>query len=434
MRFFMKHNLAPILGAQFFSSLADNALLIAAIALLTSLQAPDWMTPLLRLFFTFSYIALAAWVGILADMWPKGHVMFFSNALKIAGCLMLLLGCHPLLSYAVVGAGAAAYSPAKYGILAEILPPEKLVVANGWMEGLTVVSIILGVVFGGLLVDPSVGALIQAFFSGSLFGDLTIAEAAIIVVTLVYVLAALFNLTIADTGARYPNARFSPIQNVLTFARTCKVIFQDPIAITSLSVTTLFWGTGAVLQFLVLRWAEEKLHMPLSQGAMLQAIVSVGIAFGAVLAARYVPMKKAFHVLWTGIAMGLMVAALCAFRQEFFPGSLSIFGLDLQNSVIFSCLIMIAIGTLAGLFLVPMNAVFQNRGHTLLSSGQAVAVQNLAENTVILSMLGVYSLLVRFHLSVNGSMLLFGLFFAFGIWLIIRHHARHQRKELSTLN
>lgn len=415
------HRLAPVLGAQFFSSLADNALLIAAIALLTSLNAPDWMTPLLRLAFVLSYILLAAWVGVLSDMWPKGRVMFVTNLIKIGGCLLLLFGSHPLLAYGVVGAGAAAYSPAKYGILSEILPPEKLVAANGWMEGLTVISIILGIVLGGVLVNPVVGEALVDFAHVPVVGQTTLADAAIAVVTLVYVVAALINLKIRDTGAKYPNVRFNALGNVITFAKTCKTIFTDTFCVSSLLVTTLFWGTGAVLQFLVLRWADERLGLPLSQASMLQAVVSVGIAFGAVLAARFVPIHRAFHVLWTGVAMGLAVAAMSFYSESFVPGAMTIGAESVRVSVLVACLMMIVVGTLAGLFLVPMNAVFQRRGQLLLSSGQAVAVQNLSENTMILTMLGIYALLVKLELSVLATMCAFGLFLAVAMAAILYH-------------
>lgn len=417
----MMHRLAPVLGAQFFSSLADNALLIAAIALLTSLVAPDWMTPLLRLAFVLSYILLAAWVGVLSDMWPKGRVMFVTNLIKIGGCLLLLFGSHPLLAYGVVGAGAAAYSPAKYGILSEILPPEKLVAANGWMEGLTVISIILGIVLGGVLVDPVVGEALVDFAHVPVVGQTTLADAAIAVVTLVYVVAALINLKIRDTGAKYPNVRFNALGNVITFAKTCKTIFTDTFCVSSLLVTTLFWGTGAVLQLLVLRWADERLGLPLSQASMLQAVVSVGIAFGAVLAARFVPIHRAFHVLWTGVAMGLAVAAMSFYSESFVPGAVTIGAESVRVSVLVACLMMIVVGTLAGLFLVPMNAVFQRRGQLLLSSGQAVAVQNLSENTMILTMLGIYALLVKLELSVLATMCAFGLFLAVAMAAILYH-------------
>ena len=415
------HRLAPVLGAQFFSSLADNALLIAAIALLTSLNAPDWMTPLLRLVFVLSYILLASWVGVLADMWPKGRVMFVTNLIKIGGCLLLLFGSHPLLAYGVVGAGAAAYSPAKYGILAEMLPPQKLVAANGWMEGLTVISIILGIVLGGILVDPAVGKTLLGFMHMTVTGQTTLADAAIVVVTLVYGVAALINLKICNTGAKYPNARFNALGNVITFAKTCKTIFTDTFCVSSLLVTTLFWGTGAVLQFLVLRWADERLGLPLSQASMLQAVVSVGIAFGAVLAARLVPIHRAFHVLWTGVAMGLSVAAMSFYSSSLVPGSVTILHETVRTSVLVACLMMIVVGTLAGLFLVPMNAVFQRRGQLLLSSGQAVAVQNLSENTMILTMLGIYALLVKVQLSVQTTMLAFGFFLTAAMTAILYH-------------
>lgn len=415
------HRLVPVLGAQFFSSLADNALLIAAIAHLTSLNAPDWMTPLLRLVFVLSYILLASWVGVLADMWPKGRVMFVTNLIKIGGCLLLLFGSHPLLAYGVVGAGAAAYSPAKYGILAEMLPPQKLVAANGWMEGLTVISIILGIVLGGILVDPAVGKTLIGFMHMTVTGQTTLADAAIVVVTLVYGVAALINLKICNTGAKYPNARFNALGNVITFAKTCKTIFTDTFCVSSLLVTTLFWGTGAVLQFLVLRWADERLGLPLSQASMLQAVVSVGIAFGAVLAARLVPIHRAFHVLWTGVAMGLSVAAMSFYSSSLVPGSVTILHETVRTSVLVACLMMIVVGTLAGLFLVPMNAVFQRRGQLLLSSGQAVAVQNLSENTMILTMLGIYALLVKVQLSVQTTMLAFGFFLTAAMTAILYH-------------
>lgn len=417
----MMHRLVPVLGAQFFSSLADNALLIAAIALLTSLNAPDWMTPLLRLVFVLSYILLASWVGVLADMWPKGRVMFVTNLIKIGGCLLLLFGSHPLLAYGVVGAGAAAYSPAKYGILAEMLPPQKLVAANGWMEGLTVISIILGIVLGGILVDPAVGKTLIGFMHMTVTGQTTLADATIVVVTLVYGVAALINLKICNTGAKYPNARFNALGNVITFAKTCKTIFTDTFCVSSLLVTTLFWGTGAVLQFLVLRWADERLGLPLSQASMLQAVVSVGIAFGAVLAARLVPIHRAFHVLWTGVAMGLSVAAMSFYSSSLVPGSVTILHETVRTSVLVACLMMIVVGTLAGLFLVPMNAVFQRRGQLLLSSGQAVAVQNLSENTMILTMLGIYALLVKVQLSVQTTMLAFGFFLTAAMTAILYH-------------
>ena len=261
----MNRGFYSIMCAQFLSSLADNALLIAAIALLTQLSAPAWMTPLLKLFFVVSYVCLAAYVGIFADSMPKGRVMFLTNMLKVGGCLLMLFGSHPLIAYAIVGIGAAAYSPAKYGILTELLPPEKLVIANSWIEGLTVGSIILGVVMGGVLVNAQVSAaILSCGFPFEALGIATPAQAAIGVIVFVYLAAAGVNLLIPDTGARYPKADFRPIETMKNFYQSCAILWKDRLGQISLATTTLFWGAGAVLQFLVLKWAEFALGMDLS--------------------------------------------------------------------------------------------------------------------------------------------------------------------------
>ena len=287
----MNRGFYTIMCAQFLSSLADNALLIAAIALLTSINAPDWMTPLLKLFFVVSYVCLAAWVGIFADSMPKGRVMFLTNFVKAVGCLLMLFGGHPLLAYAIVGVGAAAYSPAKYGILTELLPPQKLVVANGWIEGLTVGSIILGVVLGGVLIKPEIAQSILDLFHLDALGLSSFAEAAIFAIAFVYLAASAVNLAIPDTGVRYPPQKFDPVDSIKGFVKSCRLLWSDRLGQISLSVTTLFWGAGAVLQFLVLKWCDHALGMDLSQGAVMQAVVSLGIAVGAFLAAAKVPLK-----------------------------------------------------------------------------------------------------------------------------------------------
>lgn len=424
----MKRGFYNILAAQFLSSLADNALLIAAIALLASIQAPDWMTPLLKLFFVLSYVCLAAWVGIFADLMPKGRVMFITNAVKVAGCLLMLFGSHPLLSYAVVGIGAAAYSPAKYGILTELLPPEKLVIANGWMEGLTVVSIILGVVLGGVLIKPDVAAYILQTLHLPAIGLDSDPEAALVVVGFVYALAALVNLTIPDTGARYAKPDFEPVASVKNFIESCSLLWHDKLGQISLSVTTLFWGAGAVLQFLVLKWAEQALGMHLSDGAILQAVVSIGIAIGAVGAAVFVPLKKSLVVLPMGVAMGLLVGAASFYDQSVLPGTIEFMGLHMRTAVLGACVIMIAVGVLAGFFVVPMNALLQHRGHVLMSAGRSIAVQNFNENLSILTMLGIYSLLIHLDFSVQATMVLFGIFVALSMFAVIMRHRSNQKK------
>lgn len=429
----MKRGFYTIMAAQFLSSLADNALLIAAIALLASIGAPEWMTPLLKLFFVVSYVLLAAWVGLFADSMPKGRVMFLTNFLKACGCLLMLFGGHPLLAYAIVGVGAAAYSPAKYGILTELLPPEKLVVANGWIEGLTVGSIILGVVLGGVLIKPEVAQPILNIFGLEAIGLHTYAEGAIFAIAFVYLAASIVNLAIPDTGARYPKQKLDPIDSIRGFMSSCRLLWHDRLGQISLSVTTLFWGAGAVLQFLVLKWCDHALGMDLSQGAVMQAVVSLGIAIGAVLAAAKVPLKRSLSVLPMGICMGALVTLTAYFTKDLAPaGGLDLFGFELSWAVLMAALVMVLVGICAGFFVVPMNALLQHRGHVLMSAGRSIAVQNFNENLSILVMLGVYSLLILFDLSVPATMVIFGLFVMTSMGLVIWKHRRNQAEYDST--
>ena len=294
----MKRGFYTIMAAQFFSSLADNALLIASIGLLFQLDGPIWMTPLLKFFFTVSYVVLAPFVGPFADAFPKGKVMLVTNGIKVIGCVMMLfyeavssIGIAPdiavMLAYGVVGLGAAAYSPAKYGILTELLPPEKLVVANGWIEGLTVVSIIVGTVVGGQLLTSQVSRTLLGFDFPLIDTPVnTPAEAAISVIMFFYTIAAVFNLYIPDTGARYKKQETSPVKLLNQFANAFTVLWNDKLGQISLAVTTLFWGAGATLQFIVLRWAEKHLGLPLEKATLIQGVFAIGIAIGAIAAAR----------------------------------------------------------------------------------------------------------------------------------------------------
>ena len=425
----MKRGFYTIMLAQFLSSLADNALLIAAIALLATLNAPDWMTPLLKLFFVVSYVGLAAWVGWFADSMPKGHVMFCTNCLKFVGCLLMLFGSHPLLAYAVVGIGAAAYSPAKYGILTELLPPKLLVIANGWIEGLTVLSIILGVLLGGLLIKPEIATAIMTDFHLNAVGIKSFADSAIFVIAFVYLLASVVNLAIPDTGARYPKQKLTFWPTIQKFAGSCKLLWSDPLGQISLSVTTLFWGAGAVLQFLVLQWCNHALGMNLSQASVMQAVVSFGVALGAVLAAVYVPLKQSVRVLPMGIIMGLLVMGTAYFNADLVPNHhLDLFGFEISLATAIAALVMILVGVCAGFFVVPMNALLQHRGHVLMSAGRSIAVQNFNENCSILVMLGIYALLIKLDLSVPTTMMLFGIFVASSMGLVIFKHNMNQKR------
>lgn len=425
----MNRGFYTIMAAQFFSSLADNALLIAAIALLRDIHAPEWMTPMLKLFFFISYVALAAFVGAFADSMPKGRVMFITNTVKIAGCLLMFFGVHPLLAYAVVGLGAAAYSPAKYGILTELLPPEKLVVANGWIEGLTVASIILGFVVGGVLVSSQVSVTLLAF-------DLPLVEtgvdrpgeAAIAVIAAIYAIAAAINLGIPDTGARYPRQERAVLRLLADFAHCVGTLWRDKLGQISLAVTTLFWGAGATLQFIILKWCEHVLGMTLSQGAIMQAVVAIGIAIGSIWAAARVSLKRSLSVLPVGVAMGLLVAALAFIDFGALPASgLALGALKVSWAALLASALMIAVGALAGYFVVPMNALLQHRGYVLLSAGHSIAVQNFNENLSILVMLSIYAALLWADLTITTIIVLFGLFVAGTMLVVILRHRYNQR-------
>ena len=425
----MNRSFYIIMAAQFFSSLADNALLIAAIALLAQLIAPAWMTPLLKLFFVLSYVLLAAFVGAFADSRPKGNVMFITNTIKFIGCVAMLFGAHPLLSYAIVGLGAAAYSPAKYGILTELLPPEKLVAANGWIEGLTVGSIILGTVLGGVLISSTVSQSLLALDVPSFdTGIDTPAESAILIIMMIYVIAALINLKIPDTGARYVSQKTNPIALIKDFSICFKTLWDDRLGQISLAVTTLFWGAGATLQFIVIKWAQVALHMNLSQGAILQAISAVGVAGGAVWAAWRVPLRKSLNVLPYGIAMGLVVCVMAIYNSDLLPNTtlMTVGKLQITLNLLPAYALLILVGWLAGYFVVPMNALLQHRGHVLMSAGHSIAVQNFNENISVLAMLAIYSLLIWFDVPVQAVIIGFGLAVSVIMWLVIKRHAQNQ--------
>jgi len=409
----MNRGFYTIMAAQFFSSLADNALLFVAIDLLVSMKSPAWITPLLKLSFVLFYVLLAAFVGAFADALPKGRVMFIANLIKILGCALIFWRVHPLAAYAVVGFGAAIYSPAKYGILTELLPPEKLVAANGWIEGLTVTSIILGTVMGGALVSGKVAASLLTIDVPYIeTGINTSSEIALCVVGVTYVLAAIFNLKIPDTGCVYEHQERNPLKLITDFSNCCVILWKDKLGQISLAVTTLFWGAGATLQLIVLEWAKKSLNMTFDRATSTVGMVAIGVALGAALSARFITLRKSLTVIPLGIAMGVIVM-----------------GMVLVDSVYLAYPLLILIGVLSGFFVVPMNALLQHRGHVLMSAGHSIAVQNFNENLSILTMLAMYSLMLRLHLDLNAIIVLFGLFVAGTMLMIMRIHAANQREH-----
>ncbi len=413
----MSRGFYTILAAQFFSALADNALLFAAIALLR-LLAPEcaaasgecWQTPVLQQFFVFSYIVLAPFVGPFADSLPKGRVMFISNLVKLAGCLAMLVGVHPLLAYGIVGIGAAMYSPAKYGILTEYLPPEKLVVANGWMEGLTVAAIILGAIIGGFMLGPQFAPWVLAHIHHLPGKHGASAPAvAILAILLIYLVAAVINLYIPRVAIDHKLPRKTPLYILHDFWHSFRLLWKDPLGQVSLAVTTLFWGAGATLRLIVLPWAALVLNFGTERATQLTAVTAVGIAIGSILAAKFVSLQRSVRVLPVGILMGLAVIGM-------------VFIKNVEGAVV----LLIAIGAMGGFFVVPMNALLQHRGHLLMGAGHSIAVQNFNENLSILLMLGIYSLMIRAQFHIQTIAVVFGVLVASIMYVLWRRHRHDQ--------
>jgi len=369
---------------------------------------------------------LAAFVGAFADSFPKGRVMFATNAIKLAGCILMFahqaLGSATeaqlatvFIAYTLVGIGAAAYSPAKYGIVTEMLKPELLVKGNSWIEGLTVISIILGTVLGGVLIHPDVSQTILDHALIAPFAQ-TRAEGAILLIGVVYFLAAGVNLLIPRTNVSYPPQEKNPIRLIRRFAYYVRVLWQDKLGQISLAVTTLFWGAGATLQFIVIEWGAQHLGYRLDQASILMGVAAIGTVVGAVLAGR-VPLRKALHVLPIGVLMGLTVLLMPLVKAPW-----AVYGL------------LLLIGALSGFFVVPMNAMLQHRGHVLLSAGHSIAVQNFNEQLNILVMLAVYSLMLWLNMPINVIIVLFGLLVAtlmlvFMRWNALNHKANPNLDE-----
>lgn len=416
----MKSGFYFILAAQFFSALADNVLLIAIIAMLRGMGDPTSYEPLLKTGFALPYVALAAFVGAFADSMPKRRVMLISNGIKIAGCALIFIRVHPLLAYAVVGLGAAAYSPAKYGILVEYLAPKFLVVANSWIEGLTVVAIIGGTMLGGFISRPDIGAAILQFdFPLIDSGIHTVAQSNLAVIGAIYLLAALFNLYVPDTGVDHKPLKRNPLYLVHEFDHCLRLLWRDKLGQMSLGMTTLFWGASATLQFVVIEWSKVMLGLDLAHATYLQGCVAGGVALGAVLAARSVTLRQSVRVIPLGMAVGAGVVGMIFISNEWE-----------------AMVMLVMIGIASGMFVVPMNALLQHRGHLLMGSGHSIAIQNFNENLSILTMTGVYAGLLYLNLAINTIVVLFGLFMIGIIWLLKLRHDANQRihDDVSTLD
>jgi LPLT family lysophospholipid transporter-like MFS transporter len=388
-----------VLGVQFLSTLADNAFLILAIARVMELNGPAWLIPILKISFTLFYVLLAPFVGPLADAFPKGRVMLLANALKVVAMVLLLAGCSPVLAIGLAGFGSAIYAPAKYGLITELLPAPALVRANGFFESATVCAVILGTVLGGVLVSP----LMPRWDLPLAFADAapTVLVAGMLVLLVMHGLAFLLSLGVVDSGARYDRHSIHPGALVRRFWSENLVLWRDAQGGLSMAVTTLLWGVGATLQLIVLRWAHEALGLPLAQAAYLQGVTALGVIAGAVLATRWVALAQAEKLLPIGMVMGLLVPLLLCIDSPWTAAAL-----------------LMLVGALAGFFVVPMNALLQHRGCSLLTAGRSIAVQGFNENAGMLVMLAVYAGALALDMSMHWLVLGFSILVTGGMLLI----------------
>jgi LPLT family lysophospholipid transporter-like MFS transporter len=374
-----------LLAVQFVSTLADNAFLIVAIARVLELAEADWRIPLLKIGATLFYVVLAPFVGPMADAYPKGRVMVASNALKVTAVFLLLAGIDPLMAIIVAGLGAALYAPAKYGLMTEFLPANDLVRANGFFEGATVCSVILGTVVGGVLISPNLPVLHWPVGWDWFVAADTSFLAGMLVLLFLNAFALVVCFSIPDSGARYERHSLNPVVLTVRFWRENILLWRDSIGGMSMSVTTVLWGVGATLQLIVLRWANESLNLPLEKAAYLQGVTAFGVVAGAMLASRFVALNHAVRLLPMGLLIGGIIPLML-----------------LVQSIPVAALLMVIVGGLAGFFVVPMNALLQHRGYTLLTAGRSIAVQGFNENAGMLLMLAVYAGATALELTLNA--------------------------------
>lgn len=370
-----------VVAGQFAGALADNALLLIAVETLAEQHAAGWTVPALRIAFYLAFVLLSAHAAAIADAWPKKRVIAAVNTLKVAGCGLLLAGCSPLLAYALVGIGAAVHAPARYGILSELSRPGELVAANAWLEGSTVLAMLLGTLWGSAMLR-GLGVLPWLSGTTAFQGTVTLAAA--------FLVAALCALPVQGRGSSNPGALRRPAL-LRAFLRSLAALWTDPAARTSLGVTCTFWAVAAILQFVVLRWSVERLGLALADAGLLQAAVASGMIAGAAAAGRWVREEQAMAVLPVGGALGVALVLMPC--------------LDTLPS---TAILLFAAGLLSGLLVVPMNAVLQRRGQALMDPGQAIGAQNASENLASLVGLAVYGAAVLLDAGLPATVVVLG--------------------------
>jgi len=345
-----------LLGAQFLTAFADNAILFTAIAMLFfDHDAPPraaWYVPALQASFLVAFVALAPWSGPLADRRPKPHVLLIGNVLKAIGAALMFAGVEPMAAYALVGAGAAVYSPAKYGILPELVGSDRLVRANGWIEGSTILAIVLGTVVGSRVADRSVSF-------------------ALLMVIACYAASAAAALALP----RLPAAQADAAAGIRTFVGRMRTLFETSTWRFSMLGNALFWASAAVLRLLLVAWAPVVLLTAnASDVADLTLFLALGIVVGALLVPHLIPIERLRRARLAAYAMGVCILVF-----------------SLVGSAWPARAVLFAIGICGGMFLVPINAALQNIGHRTIGSGRAVALQSFFENSAMLTAVAIYT-------------------------------------------
>lgn len=405
--------------AQFLSALADNAMLLLCIAILIERGEAAWWVPLIKAFFTLAYVFLAPWVGLMADRWSKPLIMRVANGIKLVGCLAVIMAVPVPLAYAWIGLGAALYAPAKYGWITEVVPAAGLVRANAWIEVSTVGAAILGVTLGGVMLGSWLTQTQMHLWAMAYLSTDSTYVTALLVMAVLYVCPIVLTQWVKPSEVTYPAQSLQWRQALTLFVQDQRKLCADAYARISLAVTMLFWGLGAVIQLLVLQWAQEQLAVPLDKAAYLQGCTGLGVMVGAWLAGQWVPLARATRVLVVGVLLGCMIPML-----------------NVIDTLPMAVVTIVVVGILSGFFVVPMNALLQYRGVELLTAGRSIAIQNFNENTSILVQTGFYALLIYADYSLASMLNFFGSLTAGLMLAVIWHHrqltASHARECADT--
>jgi MFS transporter, LPLT family, lysophospholipid transporter len=413
----MPKGFAFLILAQFFSGLADNAFLLLGIFFLQEQGYPVWWAPLLKMVFTLSYVVLASVVGPLADAFQKRHVMMAMNGLKLLSVVLLWTGFSPLVAFALTGFAASVYAPAKYGLLTETVPSAGLVKANAFLEVSVVLSVLWGVVLGGWLMGSGswgadVPQKVLAWAATDWLVETQIGFG-LGVICLLYVISSVLNSGMhALRSPRQSAWSWAHIRWSAFWANNLK-LWRDPLGGVSLRVTTLSWGVGAVLQFLVLVWAQTQVGLTLQAGAYLQGLVALGVIGGAVMAALTCRIFHARRQRVWAVALACLMPALA-----------------LTPSLWLAVPMLLVAGWAGGMLLVPMNALLQHRGLKIMPPGRSIAVQGFNENLSVLVMLGLYSLLLSWDWPLLAMMLCLSL----PLWVAALPWRRMAAKRGSSLS